>query len=360
MLNIIKITHNKKLFMKNILLTGGLGFIGSHTVISLIQKGCKVYVVDSCVNSRREVINDINKILGGNINLYLRFFEGDIRNSLLLDQIFKEALIEKTKIDAVVHFAALKSSEQSIKNPLLYWDNNLNGTISLLNKMDKYECNNLVFSSSAYIYGLSDQEFISEKEEINPTTPYGKTKAAIELLLNDLYKSNSKKWKIINLRYFNPIGCHTSGFLGEFPKGKPNNIFPIILRIASGDCNKLKIYGNNWPTKDGTCIRDYIHVMDLADAHIAALYYLEKSKSIFKTFNIGTGKGTSVLELVNTFSEVNNIKLPYEFVDRRNGDVSNLVADNSLAISTLDWRPKNELSDMCIDGWRWRKKFLKP
>ena len=341
--------------MKTILVTGGTGFIGSHTIISLIERGFNVYTVDSNINSNKEVLDKIHKLFGNKIKNRLKFFYGDISNSVLLDKIFNTALLEKTRIHAVIHFAALKSSLESIKNPLLYWDNNVNGTIKLLKKMDFYDCRTLVFSSSAYIYGASMQKFITEDEKINPINPYGNTKASIELILSDLYKSNPNIWKIIKLRYFNPIGCHPSGMIGELPMGKPNNIFPIIMRVASGKYEKLKIFGNNWPTKDGTCIRDFIHVVDLAQAHLAAIEYLENKKSTFKSFNIGTGVGTSVLELVNSFSKVNNVFVPYEFCSRRNGDVPRLVADSSRANLILGWIPKYELSTMCLDGWRWQK-----
>ena len=344
--------------MKTILVTGATGFIGSHTIISLIERGFKVYAVDSNINSKKDVVDKIKKLLikkKENINNLLKFFNGDISNSILLDKIFNTALLEKNKIKAVIHFAALKSSGQSIKNPLLYWDNNVNGTIQLLKKMDFYDCRTLVFSSSAYIYGESTKDFIDENERINPVNPYGNTKASIELILSDLYKSNPKIWKIINLRYFNPIGCHPSGLIGEMPIGKPNNIFPVIMRVASGKNKKLKIFGNDWPTKDGTCIRDFIHVLDIARAHISAIEYLEREEYNFMSLNIGTGKGTSVLDLVNTFCEVNNVLVPYEFCDRRNGDVPRLVADSSLANLTLGWIPKYELHEMCSDGWRWQK-----
>tara|TARA_Y100001978_G_C23548295_1_gene363210 strand:- start:104 stop:790 length:687 start_codon:yes stop_codon:yes gene_type:complete len=222
--------------------------------------------------------------------------------------------------------------------------------------MDKNKCRTLVFSSSATVYGNSKYDLINEKSLINPINPYGNTKASIEKLLGDIFKSNIDKWSISNLRYFNPIGAHKSGLIGENPIGKTNNIFPLILKVASGEKAALKIFGNNWPTSDGTCVRDYIHVMDIAEGHMACLEYLFTNKSQLISLNLGTGKGTTVLELVNTFQNINNIKIPYVITKRREGDVARIVADNQLAKKLINWRPKRNIKLMCKDGWNWKNK----
>ena len=256
------------------------------------------------------------------------------------------------EIEAVIHFAGLKSVNESTKDPLKYWDYNLKGTINLLNTMKKYSCRNLVFSSSATIYGKKN-DLIKENSEISPINPYGNTKATIEKILYDLSRSEKNDWYIVCLRYFNPIGAHPSGLIGEYPTDKPNNLLPIINKVAAGLNEELKIFGNDWKTHDGTGIRDYIHVMDLAEGHFLALENILKKKSKFIQLNLGTGRGTSVLELVKTFQEVNGVSVPYKFAPRREGDVAFLVADNSLATNYLKWNPKNDLKIMCKDSWRW-------
>ena len=341
--------------MDSVLVTGGCGYIGSHTVLSLLEKGLNVYVIDSFNNSSPFVITRLQNIFKNHKfkfsnNLY--FIEGDIRNIADLEKVFLKTQENGQFITGVIHFAGLKAVEESLKNPLLYWDNNLVGTINLLKVMKKYDCKNLIFSSSATIYSNPSKKELKEDSLIQPINPYGRTKATVEVLLNDIFQSDNK-WKIINLRYFNPIGAHPSGEIGENPIGVPNNIFPLILKVASKKIAELKVYGNDWNTKDGTCIRDYIHVMDLADGHIAALNYLQNNKPQILNLNIGTGKGHSVLELINIFQEVNNIDVPYSFTKRREGDLEKIVADNSKILSTLNWFPKNSLEKMCIDGWNW-------
>ena len=344
--------------MKTILATGGTGYIGSHTCLELLKKGYKVIILDSLVNSSEKVISEINFLLNDkNINNNLTFIKGDINDEKLLDHIFKLAKEKCEPISCIMHFAGLKSVAESLSNPLQYWHNNVGGSIVLFKLMEKYECRTIVFSSSATIYQISGDKLINESSPINPINPYGQTKLAIERLLKDLYDKGNN-WRIANLRYFNPIGAHQSGLIGENPKGIKNNIFPILNGVAIGEIEKLKIYGNDWPTYDGTGIRDFIHVMDLAEGHIKALEYLENNKPQILNLNIGTGKGTSVLGLIRIFENVNKVKINYEFTNRRKGDYGIVIADNSLAKSLLKWTPKRTLEDMCQDGWNWKKNNL--
>ena len=251
--------------------------------------------------------------------------------------------------------AGLKSVEESIRKPLLYWDNNVIGTMNLLKIMKKFDCKTIVFSSSATIYGVVSSDPIDEKCKINPNNPYGHTKAAIEFMLKGIFESSKDKWRIANLRYFNPIGAHDSSLIGENPSDDPNNLFPIICNVAQGKYEELKIFGNDWPTLDGTCVRDYIHVMDLAEAHTSALDFLLSNKSQLIDLNIGTGIGTSVLELVEKFSKVNNCSVRFSFSGRRQGDAPVVIANNNKAISVLNWKPKRNLEEMCKNGWEWKK-----
>ncbi len=343
--------------MNTILATGGLGFIGSHTCISLLKNNFNVYIVDSLKNSSRDNITAIKKICNLPDNSSqgrLVFFEGDILDKQFLKSIFQKAELEKNPIIAVMHFAGLKSVNESIEYPLLYWETNVYGSINLLSIMKEYNCKKLVFSSSATVYKPLINILINEKSELGPINPYGSTKLAVENILRDLVKDKSHDWRIINLRYFNPVGAHPSGLIGESPKGKPNNLFPILLKVASGEYKSLSIYGKDWPTDDGTCIRDFIHVVDLAEAHISALQYVLDSPPMLINLNIGTGRGHSVLEVVETFKKVNKCELKYAFESRRDGDAPYLVADNNLAISTLNWYPKRSLDDMCRDAWTWK------
>ncbi len=343
--------------MKSILVTGGTGFIGSHTCLCLLEAGFHVVIVDSNINSSPLVVDRIKLIykkkLGSNDEI--NFFKGDIRNENFLEEIFLLSSKNGKPISAVIHFAGLKAVGESVLFPIKYWDVNVTGTISLLKVMEKNNCKTIVFSSSATIYGEGSSLCLTELSKIKPKNPYGFTKASIEQFLENIFESDKKNWRVINLRYFNPIGAHPSGFLGEDPIGEPNNLFPYICRVASGQYEKLKIFGNNWPTNDGTGIRDYIHVMDLAEAHTSALNFLIANKPQFININIGTGKGTSVMELLITFKKVNKCKIPYVFVERRKGDSPIIVANNDLAVHLLNWKPIRNIEEMCIDGWNWHK-----
>tara|TARA_B100000212_G_scaffold341705_1_gene325708 strand:+ start:308 stop:1360 length:1053 start_codon:yes stop_codon:yes gene_type:complete len=345
--------------MKTILVTGGTGFIGSHTCISLLEKGYRVIVFDSLINSSLECINRIKKIIRidreKDKENSLIFIKGDLREINSIEEVFKKAEILNFQIEAVIHFAGLKSVSDSIKNPIDYWDNNLKGTINLVKIMDKYKCNKLIFSSSATIYASNSCEIYSEESKVNPNNPYGQTKLSIEKMLKDLCLRDSSYWKIACLRYFNPIGAHPSGIIGESPVGYSTNIFPIINKVASGILKKIEIFGNNYPTKDGTGIRDYIHVVDLAEGHIAALNYIREFEAKFIVINLGTGIGTTVLELIKVYEKVNKCKIPYVFTNRREGDLASVIANNKLAIKLLNWKPRNNLYDMCRDGWNWQK-----
>lgn len=343
--------------MKNILVTGGAGFIGSHTCLALLEKGYKVCVIDSFINSSPKSLNkllEINILNRNNFSERLKVFKGDVSDKNFLNNVFLKIKKEQIIIDGFIHFAALKSVADSVLKPLDYWNVNLLGTINILEMMKKLNCKNFVFSSSATIYAQKENNSLLETSEIKPINTYGNTKATIEKLLHDIYLAPNNDFKFGSLRYFNPIGAHQSGLIGEDPKGNLNNIFPLILNTAYGLQKELKIFGNNWPTRDGTAIRDYIHVMDVAESHIKVLEFLIKSKPVCINLNIGTGIGTTVLELIKTFEKVNNIKVPYVFVNRRLGDVCHLVADCSLASSKYNIKPKRTLNDMCRDGWNWR------
>ncbi len=342
--------------MNRILVTGGTGFIGSHTCLALLERGYEVVVIDSLVNSSKKVLDRLRKIsLSTNFKKEISFFEGDITDLNFLDCVFKESIKENKPIKSVIHFAGLKSVNESVTYPLKYWENNVQGTLSLLKIMKKNDCKTIVFSSSASIYGFSNKFLIDENSDINPINPYGTTKMVIEQFLHNIFKSNLDDWRIICLRYFNPIGAHSSGHIGENPLGVPNNIFPALTRVALGQISELKIFGNDWPTEDGTCIRDYIHVMDLAEGHISALEFLRRKKKNFGAINLGTGNGTSILELLKVFQEVNKVELKYSFAPRREGDVARLVASNELALNRLNWSPRRTLEQMCKDGWKWQK-----
>ena len=343
--------------MKFVLVTGGAGFIGSHTSLVLLEKKYNLVIVDSFINSSSESIKriaQITKLSENEASKRIIVFKGDLRNYNFLHDIFRNFIKDGKKIESVIHFSGLKSVSESVKDPLNYWDNNIISTINLLKVMKEFDCRTIVFSSSATIYGNNKKDLIDEKSEVKPINPYGVTKATIEKLLKDVYQSEPKKWKIACLRYFNPVGAHESGLIGEDPLDNPNNIFPVLNRVASGKISKLSVYGNDWPTKDGTGVRDYIHVMDLAEGHVLTMNYLFNFESEFITLNLGTGNGYSVLELIKTFEEVNNIKIPFSIEKRREGDVSRVVADPNLAKELLRWNPKRDLSDICRDGWRWQ------
>jgi len=343
--------------MNSVLVTGGCGYIGSHTVLSLLENGHKVYIIDSFKNSSPLVIKrllEMNDYVKCKVSENLHLIKGDLRSSKDLEKVFMDAMEDGNEIKSVIHLAGLKSVKESIKEPISYWDFNLTGTINLLKIMNHFSCRTLIFSSSATIYSYSQEKLLNENSFIKPINPYGRTKETIEVFLKDIYSSYPDKWRIVNLRYFNPIGAHFSGKLGENPIGNPNNIFPLILKVASKEISKLKIYGNNWNTKDGTCIRDYIHVMDLAEGHVAALDFLVTNSCRILNLNIGTGVGSSVLDLINIFQDENNVEVPYEISKRRDGDQENVVADNSRILSTLNWKPKRSIQNMCRDGWRWK------
>ena len=342
--------------MKNILITGGTGFIGSHTCLSLLEKGYKLTLIDSNINSSSKSFEKIKEILKNKrIKKYsLSFEKGDIRDKAFLKKVFLNAEKDKIPINAVIHFAGLKAVEESILKPKLYWENNVNGSICLFDVMKSFDCKTIVFSSSATVYCENSARFLSESAEIKPITPYGETKFAVENILKDIFKSSESSWKIANLRYFNPIGAHETGLIGECPLNMPNNLFPIICRVAQGKLHNLKIYGKDWPTTDGTGVRDYIHVMDLADAHCSALDFLLSNKPQVLDLNIGTGIGTSVLELVEKFMKVNKCLISYEFSNKRCGDLPFVVANNKKALSILNWKPRRNLEDMCRDGWKWQ------
>ena len=340
-----------------ILVTGGAGFIGSHTCFALLEKGYEITVIDSYINSNKKSLQRVVDILKKNKrvkHIDIDIETGDIRDAKVLDRLFLRYKDTGKPIQSVIHFAGQKSVKDSVLNPLIYWDVNVHGSINLLRVMDKYNCRTIVFSSSATIYGLSNSLPLKENADIQPINPYGRTKVAIEQILNDIYNSHTDKWKIANLRYFNPIGAHPSGMLGEAPMGIPTNIFPYITKVAAGIFDELTVFGKDWPTLDGTCIRDYIHVMDLAEGHIAALEYLNNFEDKIVTLNLGTGLGTSVLELIDTFEKVNNIKIAKKFSSRRIGDSCTVIADNCLAVSCLNWSPKRNLEEMCLDGWKWQ------
>ncbi len=342
--------------MKTILVTGGAGFIGSHTCLLLLQNNFRVVVLDSFINSSHKALERINTIIGKEIcfvKKLLYVYNGDLRDEEILYKIFNDFYRRDIPIEAVIHFAGLKAVSDSIKNPKEYWDVNVNGSLKLFKIMEQYQCTKIVFSSSATVYDHSNFNIMNEQTLLNPSNPYGRTKLEIEKILKEFYLKNPDTWKTIILRYFNPIGAHPSGLIGEDPHNKPTNLFPLLIESAATS-KLLKIYGNDWPTSDGTCIRDFIHVMDLAEAHFSSLKYMNEKKSDFLILNVGTGKGTTVLELIRIFEKINKCTIPYEFVERRNGDSPKSIADNSLILSTLDWINKRDLEDMCIDGWNWK------
>ncbi len=347
--------------MKKILVTGGCGFIGSNTSLALLEKGYELLIVDSLVNSYQIVIDKIKSLCfeknPENTN-NIKLINCDLKDRNSLEKIFKESNTDGNKISAVLHFAGLKAVSDSLLDPLSYWSSNVLGTINLLNVMDKFECKTLVFSSSATIYGVNNsKENLKESHYKKPLNPYGMTKETIEKILINLNSVEKNDWRIAILRYFNQIGAHTSGELGESPKNTPNNIMPIINSVASGEREYLNIFGNDWNTLDGTPIRDYIHVMDLADGHLKAMEHLFKSsKSSLVTVNLGTGIGKSVLQLIHVFEEVNNISIPYSFSSRRAGDIEYSVADNKKAKELLNWKPNKDIKDMCKDSWNWVSK----
>lgn len=332
----------------NVLVTGGMGYIGSHTVVELLNAGDNVIVVDNLVNSKIEVKEKIETITGKTFKCY----EEDLINLNEVYRIFRE-----NKIDSVIHFAALKAVGESVSKPLEYYENNLISTLNVLRAMKQYNVKNFVFSSSATVYGEAKTMPILEDFELSATNPYGRSKLIIEDVLRDLYNAD-KNFNIAILRYFNPVGAHESGLIGENPNGIPNNLMPYITQVAIGKLLKLNVFGNDYNTKDGTGVRDYIHVVDLAKGHLKALEKLKKDSGIF-TYNLGTGKGYSVLEVIEAFEKESGRKVPYEIVKRRAGDIGVCYADPTKANRELNWVATKNINDMCRDSWRWQESNLK-
>ncbi|MBP5312776.1 MAG: UDP-glucose 4-epimerase GalE [Clostridia bacterium] len=324
-----------------ILVSGGAGYIGSHTVIRLIENGYDVTVFDNLYNSKITVLDKIEKITGT---------RPDFRLCDMTERKSLEAIFREDKYDAVIHFAGYKAVGESIEKPLMYYDNNINGTLVILELMEKYGVKNLIFSSSATVYGLPEKCPVDETAPLFCLNPYGRTKLFIEEILRDLCAAD-KDFSAVLLRYFNPVGAHPSGLIAEDPNGIPNNLMPRIIQAAKGEIPELQVFGDDYDTRDGTCIRDYIHVLDLADGHVAALDYAFKNKGSIP-INLGTGKGYTVLELINAFEKVNGIRVPYSIAPRREGDSKSTYADNSLAKKLLGWEAKLNVEDMCRDAWR--------
>ena len=332
--------------VSTILCTGGAGYIGSHTCVELLQAGYAVVVIDNLCNSSAESLERVKQISGKS----LAFHQADIRDSQALDHLF-----EKHSIDMVIHFAGLKAVGESTQIPLDYYENNIAGSINLFQAMKRHNAKRIVFSSSATVYGDPHKVPIKEDFPTSATNPYGRSKLVIEEILQDLFKSDSD-WKIALLRYFNPVGAHASGLIGENPKGIPNNLMPYIAQVASGKLDCLNVFGNDYPTRDGTGVRDYIHVVDLARGHLAAMRYLEaKERGEVLVTNLGTGIGYSVLEMVSAFERASGVKVPYKIVDRRPGDIAECFADTAYAEQMMGWRAEFGLEQMCGDSWRWQR-----
>ncbi|MCI9448683.1 MAG: UDP-glucose 4-epimerase GalE [Clostridiales bacterium] len=328
----------------SILVTGGAGYIGSHTVVELQNAGYDVVVVDNLSNSSRKSLERVEEITGKSVKFYL----ADILDRDALEDIFN-----KENIDSCIHFAGLKSVGESVQKPWEYYNNNITGTLVLIDVMKKHGVKNIIFSSSATVYG--DPAFIPITEECPKgqcTNPYGWTKSMLEQIFMDVHKADPE-WNIVLLRYFNPIGAHKSGLIGENPNGIPNNLMPYITQVAVGKLPELSVFGNDYDTHDGTGVRDYIHVVDLAKGHVKSLKKIEDNAGL-KVYNLGTGTGYSVLDMVNNFEQANNIKVPYSIKARRPGDIATCYADPSLAEKELGWKAENNIKDMCADSWRWQ------
>ena len=328
-----------------ILVTGGTGYIGSHTVVELLTEGHEVTILDNLSNSDKRVVDRIEAITGVRPD----FEEGDIRNKDTLDKLFSD-----TAYDAVIHFAGLKAVGESVQKPLMYYENNIAGTVNLLKSMGEHGCKNIIFSSSATVYGTP--AFVPITEECPKgtcTNPYGWTKSMIEQIMTDLCISD-KEWNVVLLRYFNPIGAHESGTIGENPNGIPNNLMPYVTQVAVGRLKELGVFGNDYNTHDGTGVRDYIHVVDLAIGHVKALSKL-KAGSGLSVYNLGTGQGYSVLDIVKNFEEATGVKIPYVIKPRRAGDIDECYADPSKAEKELGWKAERGIKEMCADSWRWQK-----
>ena len=329
-----------------VLVTGGMGYIGSHTCVELLNKGMDVVIVDNLVNSKTESMKRVAAITGKTPV----FYELDVRDEEKLSAVF-----EKHHIDCAIHFAGLKAVGESVEKPMLYYDNNLNSTITLCRVMAKYGCKNIIFSSSATVYsGDNEMPLTEESKTGGCTNPYGWTKYFGEIILRDIAKADPE-WSVVLLRYFNPVGAHESGTIGEDPKGIPNNLMPYITQVAIGRRDHLSVFGNDYPTPDGTGVRDYIHVVDLARGHVAAIDYL-MSHTGSEVFNLGTGTGYSVLDMVHAFEEANGVKVPYEITPRRAGDLPTCYADPKKSAEVLGWKAEHTLVDMCRDSFRWQSQ----
>jgi len=331
--------------MTTVLVTGGAGYIGSHACVELLNANFDVLVLDNFCNSKATSIQRVEKITGKSIAL----IEGDVRDKATLTTLFSDH-----QIDAVMHFAGLKAVSDSVNNPLEYYDNNVMGSITLLEVMSEFSVNKIVFSSSATVYGFSDDKPIPETAPLSPFNPYGHNKRMVEQVLADVSIADPN-WNIALLRYFNPVGAHPSGEIGEDPNGVPNNLMPYVSQVAVGKRERLSVFGNDYPTVDGTGVRDYIHVVDLALGHVAALNKLMQGCGLL-TLNLGAGRGYSVLELVQAFEASTGQKIPYEIVNRRAGDIAIYFADASLAKQVLGWKTTKTLEDICRDAWRWQTK----
>lgn len=328
-----------------VLVTGGAGYIGSHTCVELLEAGYEIVVIDNLSNSNEESLRRVEKITGKDII----FYQVDILDKDALRKVFSQH-----EFDAVIHFAGLKAVGESVEKPLLYYHNNITGSITLFEVMREYGVTCIVFSSSATVYGDPHTVPIKEDFPLYPTNPYGRTKLIIEQMLKDLYTADCS-WSIILLRYFNPVGAHQSGDIGEDPNGIPNNLFPYISQVAVGKLQELSVFGNDYPTDDGTGVRDYIHVVDLSKGHLKALDKINHKKGIF-TYNLGTGRGYSVLEIIRAFENASDKNIPYRVVDRRPGDIAVCYADPALAKRELGWEAEKGILDMCTDAWKWQSK----
>lgn len=329
----------------SILLTGGAGYIGSHTAAELLQEGYEVVIADNFSNSSPKVVKRLEELTGKSVTV----FNADISDKKALEEVFR-----KSRIDGVIHFAGLKAVGESVKQPLRYYRNNLDCTLTLLETMDIFDVNTLIFSSSATVYGTPEKLPLTEDMKTGPcSNPYGSTKLFIEQIIKDACISKPKLSAVL-LRYFNPVGAHPSGRIGEDPSGIPNNLMPFISKVAVGKLKKLSVFGDDYPTRDGTGVRDYIHVVDLARGHAAALHYCEKHRGA-GVFNLGTGVGYSVMDIIRTFEKVNEVKIPFEITGRREGDIPEMYADAGKAEKELGWKARLTLEDMCKDAWRWQK-----
>jgi len=328
-----------------ILVTGGAGYIGSHTCLALLEAGYDVVVIDNLVNSKEESLKRVQQIAGKS----LEFHKGDLLETGALDRVFAGA-----PVDAVIHFAGLKAVGESVSMPLRYYHNNVTGTLHLCEAMRRHDVRKIVFSSSATVYGDPHTVPITEEFPLAPANPYGRSKRMIEEILRDI-PAAGEQWDIALLRYFNPVGAHPSGLIGEDPNGIPNNLFPYITQVAVGKRKKLSVFGNDYPTADGTGVRDYIHVVDLADGHLKALERLASNPGIV-TYNLGTGRGYSVLEVVEEIGKASSRKIPYEIVGRRPGDIAACYADASKAKREVGWSAKRGIAEMCADAWRWQSR----